>query len=281
MKKYKRQVVYFFTYDNKEKQEDCGYATIYIRGELCEIQMYYREEPGEGKKEIRSVFLFRDGSAVEGETGEVREGMGVIGVNTASEDFLGTGRSVETLEAIYIDGTGTGICGGRIDGQDLFGEDTYSVTRWLDTVSDVMEQGDDAVFEEPAEYCPEPECWSFSDFMERLPEMKLPFDGIRKKCCRLTLEDMEHLPKELATLKENHFLLHGYYEYHHVLLARLCGRHGEHFAVGVPGEYGNRQQYMAESFGFSDFAPLEQGKRHRGSFGYWYYYCPRTEALGR
>ena len=77
-------------------------------------------------------------------------------------------------------------------------------------------------------------------------------------------------------LKKNHFLLHGYYEYHHLLLGKLCGRHGERFVLGVPGEYGAREQYMAENFGFQDFSPLEQGKKRRGSFGYWYFYLTKA-----
>lgn len=272
---YQRQLIYFSSYRNKEKAEKAGYAAIFIRNELCEVQIYYR---GEGKTEsggkVQPVYVFRDGSTVEGEEIALQEGMAVAGFETATENFLQTGRDITCLEAIYLEGTACGICGGRADGQALFGEDTYSVTKWMDTVTEVVTEQKEELNGEAL--CGLQETWSLSEYMERLPELKLPFDGIRRRCCRMTLEDMEHMPKEWRVLKENHFLLHGYYEYHHLLLGKLCGRHGERFVLGVPGEYGAREQYMAESFGFPDFSPLEQGKKHRGSFGYWYFYLTRA-----
>lgn len=288
---YKRQLIYFSSCVNREKGRRAGYAAVFIRGELCEVQIYYR---GEGKPEagqkVQPVYLFLDGSAVEGEEIALQEGMAADGVKTATENFLGTGRSITNLEAIYLEGTEYGICGGRVDGQALFGEDNYSVTRWMDTVTDVMEQeiaageSEKEKWEETAEMGggkgrweeSKDEIWSLAECVEKLPELKLPFDGVRRRCCRMTLEDMKHLPEEWEFLKKNHFLLHGYYEYHHLLLGKLSGRHGERFVLGVPGEYGMREQYMAENFGFQDFSPLEQGKRRRGSFGYWYYYLTKA-----
>ena len=283
---YKRQLIYFSSYENKEKGKRAGYAAVLVRGELCEVQIYYRggcKPEAEGK--IQPVYLFLDGSAVEGDEIAVQEGMAVGAIETATENFLGTGRSMTKLEAVYLEGTCYGICGGRVDGQALFGEDTYSVTRWMDTVTEVMEE-ETAVGKDSAEEIKDrtevgqeertehslPETWSLSECVERLPKLRLPFDGIRRQCCRMTLEDMKHLPQEWDFLKSNHFLLHGYYEYHHLMLGKLCGRNGERFVLGVPGEYGAREQYMAENFGFQDFSPLEQGKRRRGSFGYWYFY---------
>lgn len=271
--RYRRQLVYFSSYENKEKSSRAGYAAIFIRKELCEVQIYYRGKAGgeeNGKEEkVQPVYVFQDGSAVEGDEIVLTEGMAADSFETATENFLQTGRKITALEAIYLEGTPEGVCGGRVDGQSLFGEDTYSVTKWMNTVTEVVTEQEEPMTE--AHHEKEKE-WSLEECMENLPDLKLPYDGIRRKCCRMTLHDMEHLPKKWGFLKENHFLLHGYYEYHHLLLGKLCTRHGERFVLGVPGEYGMREQYMAESFGFSDFSPLEQGKRHRGSFGYWYFY---------
>ena len=268
---YRRQLIYFSSYENRQKRKRAGYAAIFVRKELCEVQIYYRGGTGKGMGEtIQPVYFFEDGSAVEGEELPLAEGMAVGSFETATDDFLCTGRNILSLEAIYLEGTEYGICGGRTDGQDLFGEDLYSVTKWMDTVTEVMTQKEEEKKrEQPEEPVRE---FSLAECMERLPELKLPFDGIRRRCCRMTLEDMERMPKEWNFLKENHFLLHGYYEYHHLMLGKLCGRHGDKFVLGVPGEYGAREQYMAECFGFQDFSPLEQGKKRRGSFGYWYYY---------
>ncbi|MBP3610936.1 MAG: hypothetical protein J6J42_11450 [Lachnospiraceae bacterium] len=134
---------------------------------------------------------------------------------------------------------------------------------------------DTGTIENETERQAELERWTLEQCMEQLPEQKLPFDGIRRKCCRMTLEELGHLPKEWDGLKENNFLLHGYYEYHHLLLIQLCGRCGIRYAIGVPGKFCYINQYMAENFGFVDFSPLEQGKRRKGSFGYWCCYLEK------
>ena len=269
-----RQVIYLSGYDNQEKGKSVGYVSVVIRNELCEVQIYYRGwTRDKDRNRIQPIFLFSDGSAVEGEEFFVREGMLAEEFETATENFLNTGRNIRKLEVIYLDGTEYEICGGRPDGQALFEFDRYSVTKWMDTVTKVMAEQETEVAKERKKL---QETWSLPEYMERLPELKLPFDGVRRKCCRMTLKDLERMPKEWDFLKENHFLLHGYYEYQHLLLGQLCARHGERFVIGVPGEYDMREQYMAESFGFQDFSPIEQGKKRRGSFGYWYYYLTKA-----
>lgn len=274
---YSRQMVYFSVYQNGERKRRAGYMGLYRKGTDCSVQIYYREDRREedNNRRVYPVYLFQDGSTIDGVSLAIIEGMATECFETNTKNFLSSGKSIEELETVYIEGVLDGVCGGRLDGQELFTKDTYSVTKWIDKVTEVVE-------EKQEEFVPEviqvpKETWSLPECMERLPEIKLPFDGIRRKCCRMTLDDMEHLPKEWVALKNNHFLLHGFYEYHHLLLAKLCSRHGERFVLGVPGQFGYRDQYMAENFGFQDFSPLEQGKKCRGSFGYWYFYLERNK----
>ena len=274
---YSRHMIYFSIYQNGERKRQAGYMGLYCKGNCCNVQLYYRgvllEENISHK--IYPVYMFKDGSVVEGVVVPMLEGMATESFETEIHNFLSSGKSIKDLEAVYIEGSLDGICGGRIDGQSLLGEDMYSVTKWIDKVTEIVE--DKKIEAMPERMPARKEIWSLKECMERLPEIKLPFDGIRRKCCRMTLEDIEHLPKEWGFLKQNHFLLHGFYEYHHLLLAKLCNRHGERYALGVPGQFGYRDQYMAENFGFQDFSPLEQGKKCRGSFGYWYFYLERNK----
>lgn len=114
--------------------------------------------------------------------------------------------------------------------------------------------------------------YTFPELLGILPKLSLPPDGVRRQCCRMELSDLEKFPKRWKGLENNHFLLHGYYQYHHLLLVQLSGVKGEQYAVGVPGEFRYRDQYMAETFGFSTFYPLKKGNRRQGEFGYWYLY---------
>ena len=66
----------------------------------------------------------------------------------------------------------------------------------------------------------------------------------------------------------NSFLLHGYYNYKHLILARLEGR-GEHrYYVGVPGNFYEREKQVALMFGFESFECQEEPARS-GDYGYY------------
>lgn len=268
-----RKMIYFSTYENGVKTKRAGYAAVFLRGELCDVQLYYRGEMCEEAHPIQPVYMFRDGTVTLGTEIFVEEGMAAASFRTNRQDFVQSGRCLEELEVIYLDGVKNGICGGRVDGQELQ-EAAYTLTDWVETeeVSKVTAQEETVPPEEEVLEEQPGETWTLSQFLERLPELKLPFDGVRRNCCRMELKDMEHLPEQWREMKNNHFLLHGYYDYHHLLFVKLACRHGERYAIGVPGEFSYRNQYMAENFGFYDFAPLEPGKRRGGSFGYWYFY---------
>ena len=59
-------------------------------------------------------------------------------------------------------------------------------------------------------------------------------------------QDIGLLPRENWVYGNNSFLLHGYYNYRYLILARL-GKSGERgrYILGVPGHYGNNEKYMA------------------------------------
>lgn len=275
-----RSMIYFSTYENGVKTKRAGYAAIFTRGELCDIQIYYRGEVCEEESRLQPIYVFRDGTVVQGEEMLVKEGMAAAAFRTGRSDFIQSGRAYEELEVIYLDGVKAGICGGRPDGRELE-ETAYTLADWVNTEEAVQEkEGLPELLLQEEEISDSShasvETWSLPQCMERLPELKLPFDGVRRSCCRMGLEEMAHLPEEWAGLKNNHFLLHGFYEYHHLLFVKLACRYGERYAIGVPGEFCYRNQYMAESFGFYDFAPLEPGKRRGGSFGYWYFYLEKN-----
>lgn len=68
------------------------------------------------------------------------------------------------------------------------------------------------------------------------------------------------------TYLHNSFLLHGYYNYGHLV---LDDRNGES-RLGVPGNYYEREQMVATMFGFPDFEPAGREKIQTGTFGYYF-----------
>ena len=84
-------------------------------------------------------------------------------------------------------------------------------------------------------------------------------------------QDIGLLQRENWVYGNNSFLLHGYYNYRYLILARL-GKSGERgrYILGVPGHYGNNEKYMAAMFGFDRFVRSTRQPPRDSRFGYWY-----------
>lgn len=73
--------------------------------------------------------------------------------------------------------------------------------------------------------------------------------------------------------RENSFLLHGYYEYRHLLFGRRKRGDRHEYVVMVPGRYEKRESRLADAFGFSEFIPAKFSQVSetfgKAPFGYW------------
>lgn len=95
----------------------------------------------------------------------------------------------------------------------------------------------------------------------------------KKKARKIQRSDISILPRRFWFLANNSFLLHGYHNYNHLLLAEESGR----LWLGVPGIYDPREARAADLFGFPQFTreyaahlDLEPEERSdSGDFGYW------------
>lgn len=94
-----------------------------------------------------------------------------------------------------------------------------------------------------------------------------PF-GDAREYLSITPRDFVILSRQYQNLVQNSFLLHGYYNYGHVILTKLKEREEERFYLGVPGVYFDREKQAALMFGFEGF---EAGGDQiaEGGFGYY------------
>lgn len=84
-------------------------------------------------------------------------------------------------------------------------------------------------------------------------------------------QDIGLLPREVWVYGNNSFLLHGYYNYRHLILARLDNPKGRpRYLLGVPGHYFSNEKYMASMFGFPNFVLAKRQPEADGRYGYWY-----------
>lgn len=84
-------------------------------------------------------------------------------------------------------------------------------------------------------------------------------------------QDIGLLPREAWVYGNNSFLLHGYYNYRHLILAKLNNPKGRpRYLLGVPGHYFSNEKYMASMFGFPNFVLAKRQPEADGRYGYWY-----------
>lgn len=99
---------------------------------------------------------------------------------------------------------------------------------------------------------------------------------------KITRQDMAKLPRCEWKLANNHFLLHGYHNYHHLISFEKDGT----CWLGVPGVFHPKEQKVAKAFGFEQFMRPEEGeieltgeqREETDEFGYW---CRNVSAVVR
>ncbi len=94
-----------------------------------------------------------------------------------------------------------------------------------------------------------------------------PF-GDGREYLSIAPRDFVVLRQDFQKMVHNSFLLHGYYNYRHLILGKIPGRNGFDYYLGVPGNFYDREKMVAEMFGFEAFeGEGEQAKP--GDFGYY------------
>ena len=90
-------------------------------------------------------------------------------------------------------------------------------------------------------------------------------------CVEVTPELLKQLPIEDDAVVNNSFLVHGYYNFKHILFGKVCENdNNTRYFIGVPGMYCNRERYMASMFGFNNFKKSHRSDYANPYFGYWY-----------
>ena len=104
-------------------------------------------------------------------------------------------------------------------------------------------------------------------------DTKAPMPEEHLRCTKIQRNDMARLPRCEWKWANNSFLLHGYYNYHHLAIID----DGERYRLGVPGVYHPQEAKAASTFGFSEFIPhkdtdmdlTDDEKSSHEQFGYW------------
>ncbi len=161
----------------------------------------------------------------------------------------------------------------EMHGEEVYGEDEYDrdvheweisdqdVTAEIENEETVAEYRDDSLSQ--AELCA---CKEMIDTCQKLPL----FPGSQiVECVKIVPQDIGKLSMGNWALGKNSFLTHGYYHYRYIMLGKVLIDNEEKYVIGVPGVYTNKERYLANMFGFSQFVPVKKCKIFTGNFGYW------------
>ena len=111
------------------------------------------------------------------------------------------------------------------------------------------------------------------DCLRKIFPRKLVLTEAGWEVLQIHIQDIGRLPRENWPYGNNSFVLHGYYQYRYLILARRRRENSERFRsefqyiLGVPGIFKAQEKFMASMFGFPEFKRAA-GSREEG-FGFW------------
>lgn len=293
-----RFVTYIYAYENNNKNQNVGFAKVDIRGDYCQVEIHLKRT---GYTNVKCpVYLFvRENEVIVGvEIGEIAlvNGCGDFVRQLNCNGVGETPYCMKDMKGILIFLDNTVMFASQWDEKAIYRENfkPYEETKEIP-----VEQAEDAA-EEPEESGQmeklqvesvqaqqsreqqteelQPEAqrsWDmWMDLWEKLNGMygaKNLFENMPEiSGIHMELKDLRELPKKYWYLGSNSFLLHGFFNYRHLLLGKVENESGRKWFIGVPGIYQNQEKVLATVFGFPEFRQEKDTGVKTGQFGYWY-----------
>lgn len=293
-----RFVTYIYAYENNNKNQNVGFAKVDIRGDYCQVEIHLKRT---GYTNVKCpVYLFvRENEMIVGvEIGEIAlvNGCGDFVRQLNCNGVGETPYCMKDMKGILIFLDNTVMFASQWDEKAIYRENfkPYEETKEIP-----VEQAEDAA-EEPEESGQmeklqvesvqaqqsreqqteelQPEAQRsgdmWMDLWEKLNGMygaKNLFENMPEiSGIHMELKDLRELPKKYWYLGSNSFLLHGFFNYRHLLLGKVENESGRKWFIGVPGIYQNQEKVLAAVFGFPEFRQEKDTGVKTGQFGYWY-----------
>lgn len=286
----KRFVTYIYSYEDKKKGSNIGFAKIEIRGEECRVEVHLRGTYA--RQMMCDIFLFREADgAMEGvRIGDLRllNGNGDFFTSIRAGRIGDSALGVYNMEGILLLGEDEQIYLSRWkEGNPIaVCRENFHIWKSQEKPQDVpvrTKQPQAASLKEDEVQATEiPMRNIFPDYdwesvWESLKQNHIlyhPFEDRQAECIQIELRHLRELPKRYWYLGNNSFLLHGFFNYQYLVV----GKTGEgQWFLGVPGVYQKQERVMASIFGFPEFVPMasalgesEKDDEPINQFGCWF-----------
>ena len=246
----KRFIRYLYEYEEHQKKRNVGFVKVEQQADETAISIHGKDLCGKGNEKI-SCYLIKQNERTEKITlllvGEIQLGMTFCGGNFCykEEDVCGLGL-------------------GRPEGP-------FYLALWDEEKYDKFDLP--KVLTEPEEKDVDENILELQEVFEKDNEKQPELQKTDRRIMKIQRGEISILPRCEWKLANNNFLLHGYYNYRHLVLID----EGDRLKLGVPGIYHEREAKAAETFGFPEFigetdvnVTLEPQERNvEQQFGYW------------
>ncbi|MBR5127512.1 MAG: hypothetical protein IKU69_03690 [Roseburia sp.] len=254
-----RFITYIYAYENEQKIGNTGYAKVETRGNNGYVEIHFdKNESFCDEMKVHFVYIKDDDvEKILLGTFRLENGRGLGRFSFCAEGVQGTPVSFEKMIGLIVKDS----------------SDREYKSFWKDVKlpekreRKVVEKED---LQRETEHIKDME-------QESLHTMEIPMRNIfptytlediwrnferNRKCVQIAdeicgvqieLGDLRELPKKYWYLGNNSFLLHGFFNYHYLLLGKLPD--GKWF-LGIPGVHERQERVMASVFGFPGFIPI-------------------------
>lgn len=302
MSDYKRFVSYIYEYVQGEKRESAGFVKVNARDGICKIQIHMKGFYIRGQKPYRAYVFTQRREQLSGQLlGELESMNGELEWNgsTSAEHLMNGSFGLEESRGVYIEGEGHIYAAhwddypvdvdrfvplGRSARQAL-AEPVGGMASWPKEKEEELKAAEleeekptenqenlasPVNMEKETELKPDTREEQWEYLTRHFPVMQyVDGGGAVMSSIRLDPQSLTRVPRDKWELGNNSFLLHGIYQYRHLLLLRRKTETEVTYYIGVPGMYNDQEQMMASMFGFQEFRMLKEPGVKQGSFGYW------------
>ena len=290
-----RFIRYLYEYEQARRLRNVGFVKVEQEDEVCTVHIHGKGFRMKGKQRLEVSLFYLDGEECVGIWQGTVENMNPA-INYQlryTREDTGVPENFERIDGILledIDGRRYAavwddlpVNPGRMRFlKPVLPQPEEPIPPFPENTPEEVTDLDDIEREMPEELTrPEEECWPEE---KAIPSQQPLFGAVSEdtdlrgrdypyRCTKMQRQDLAKLPRCEWKLANNRFLLHGYFNYHHVVLID----DGNELRLGVPGIYHSQEARAAEAFGFPEFIEAENVEIDRSNeeehaderFGYW------------
>lgn len=303
----KRFIRYLYEYEGNQKKRNVGFVKVEQDGKETTISVHGKGLCGKSNENISCYLIKLDsemGNILFVPAGEIQIGMiSCGGCFCYTEELIGDGYGKKEQSVGQTCEKKDDICGlGLGDPKEAFyvalwNEEMYGdldiarakVFQEFDSdktagESKSIKSIDEKEAEVETQFGDDEETENLEEEQETVEESSekkdlkkddrdIDLQNFRRQIMKIQRGEISILPRCEWKLANNNFLLHGYYNYRHLVLID----EGNQLKLGVPGIYHEREARAAATFGFPEFiaeadvnVTLEPQERNENQqFGYW------------